>query len=53
MNKDSYKILCLCESTTDGEWPLFLENYLNDLNLGVNFTVIDEGASASNSSIIV
>ncbi|HPT38723.1 MAG TPA: tetratricopeptide repeat protein [Candidatus Omnitrophota bacterium] len=41
--KDAYRILCLGESTTQGEYPRFLEAILNQRNIGIKFSVIDKG----------
>lgn len=46
-NRDSYRILCLGESTTafeDGHsYPRQLETILNNKNLGIKFSVINKG----------
>ena len=41
--KGAYRILCLGESTTAGQYPSFLEQVLNQRNIGVRFSVIDKG----------
>jgi len=55
--KGEYRILCLGESTTadGGEYSYSnqLEAILNNLNLGLKFTVINEGIIAANSSVIL
>ncbi len=51
--KDSYRILCLGESTTQGEYPHFLEQSLNQRNTGVSFSVIDKGRWGTNTSAIL
>ncbi|HTY46019.1 MAG TPA: tetratricopeptide repeat protein, partial [Patescibacteria group bacterium] len=51
--KDTYRILCLGESTTAGAYPAFLEEALNRRNLGTRFTIIDKGMPAINTSVIV
>ncbi|MDD5130626.1 MAG: tetratricopeptide repeat protein [Candidatus Omnitrophica bacterium] len=50
--KGAYRILCLGESTTQREYPQFLEEYLNQRHIGVRFSVIDSGASGTNTAII-
>jgi tetratricopeptide (TPR) repeat protein len=41
--KGSYRIMCLGESTTANAYPPFLEEILNQRNIGVKFSVIDKG----------
>ncbi|MBU4473202.1 MAG: hypothetical protein KJ842_03510, partial [Candidatus Omnitrophica bacterium] len=41
--KGAYRILCLGESTTQGQYPQFLEQVLNQRNIGVRFSVVDKG----------
>lgn len=41
--KDTYRVLCLGESTTMGEYPVYLEEFLNKQNIGKKFSVIDKG----------
>jgi len=54
--KDSYRILCLGESTTafGGEfsYPDQLQNILNKKGLGLDFRVINQGMIGSNSYFI-
>ena len=47
--KDTYLIMCLGESTTARQWPVFLEEFLNKQNIGVNFSVIDKGIPGTNT----
>jgi len=42
-NADEVRILCIGESTTEGEWPPFLESILNKKDNGMNVRVIDKG----------
>jgi len=49
----SYRILCLGESTTQEEYPRFLEEILNQRDIGVKFSVIDKGKAATNTTIIL
>jgi tetratricopeptide (TPR) repeat protein len=51
--KGAYRILCLGESTTQGQYPQRLEQILNQRNAGVRFSVIDKGLYATNSSAIL
>jgi tetratricopeptide (TPR) repeat protein len=51
--KGAYRILCLGESTTAGEYPPFLEQFLNQSNLGVRFGVIDKGRGCTNTRAIL
>ncbi len=51
--KDSYRILCLGESTTAGQYPHILQEILNQSNIGVNFSVIDKGAISTNTTMIL
>jgi tetratricopeptide (TPR) repeat protein len=51
-NKGDYVILCLGESTTDGQWPPFLEEYLERSGIGIDFTVIDKGRMSTNTTEI-
>jgi len=41
--KGAYRILCLGESTTDRQYPFFLEETLNQNSIGIIFSVIDKG----------
>jgi len=41
--RGTYRIMCLGESTTAGQYPPFLEDILNQRNIGIKFSVIDEG----------
>ena len=51
--KGAYRILCIGESTTQGQYPPFLERALNSRNLGIRFSVIDRGLDGTNTSILV
>jgi tetratricopeptide (TPR) repeat protein len=51
--KDSYRILCLGESTTQRQWPPILEDILNQSNIGVKLSVIDKGLSGTTTSVIL
>ncbi|NLB34504.1 MAG: tetratricopeptide repeat protein, partial [Elusimicrobia bacterium] len=51
--KDTYRILCLGESTTAGEWPPFLDKILNQKNIGSSFSVMDKGLAGTNTTRIL
>jgi len=51
--KGAYRIMCLGESTTAGSYPVFLEEILNQRKIGIKFSVIDKGISATNTTLIV
>ena len=51
--KGAYRIICLGESTTAGQYPQFLEEALNQNNIGVSFSVIDKGIVAASTSAIL
>ena len=51
--KGAYRILCLGESTTQGQYPPFLEQALNQRNIGVRFSVVDKGSTGTNTRIIL
>jgi len=51
--KGVYRILCLGESTTAGQYPQPLEKILNERNAGIKFKVIDKGVIATNTSGII
>jgi hypothetical protein len=42
-SKDSYRIICFGESTTQGQYPHFLEEILNQRKIETRFSVIDKG----------
>ena len=48
-----YRILCLGESTTQGQYPHLLDQVLNQRNIGVRFSVIDKGKSNTNTVFIL
>jgi len=51
--KGAYRILCLGESTTQRQYPHFLEQALNSRNIGVRFGVIDKGRAGTDTSGIL
>ncbi|HTZ11685.1 MAG TPA: tetratricopeptide repeat protein, partial [Candidatus Margulisiibacteriota bacterium] len=51
--KGAYRIMCLGESTTAGQYPLFLEEILNSRNIGIKFSVIDKGIVGVKTMAIV
>lgn len=48
-----YRIMCIGESTTSGQYPRFLEEALARRDLGIKATVIDKGLVAANTSFIL
>jgi tetratricopeptide (TPR) repeat protein len=48
-----YRIMCLGESTTQRQYPPYLEEMLNQHNLGIRFSVIDEGMVGTNTPSIL
>ncbi|MCM2266917.1 MAG: tetratricopeptide repeat protein [Elusimicrobiales bacterium] len=51
--KGSYRVMCLGESTTQGQYPPFLEAELNRRGGGTRFSVIDEGRGGTNTDAIL
>ncbi|MCB4792522.1 MAG: tetratricopeptide repeat protein [Elusimicrobia bacterium] len=51
--KQVYRILCLGESTTQGEYPKYLEEVLNNRDIGIRFSVIDKGRQATTTTFIL
>jgi len=51
--KGSYRIMCLGESTTQNQYPPFLEEILNQRNIGIKFSVIDKGVGGISTLDIV
>ena len=51
--KGTYRILCLGESTTQGQWPPFLEEILNQRDIGIQFSVTDKGLGGVTTSTIL
>ncbi|MDD5255918.1 MAG: tetratricopeptide repeat protein [Candidatus Omnitrophica bacterium] len=52
-NKDTYRIICLGESTTQMQYPSYLEESLNRSGAGIRFSVIDKGVAGTNSGVIL
>jgi hypothetical protein len=50
--KGTYRILCLGESTTQGQYPQFLEEVLNQRNIGVRFSIVDKGGGTNTEAIL-
>ncbi|MFA4981439.1 MAG: tetratricopeptide repeat protein [Candidatus Omnitrophota bacterium] len=48
--KGAYRIMCLGESTTAGQYPAFLGEELNRRSAGMKFSVIDKGIAGTNTS---
>jgi len=51
--RGEYRIICLGESTTQGQYPSYLEAVLNQRNIGIKFSVIDKGIAGTNTGFIV
>lgn len=51
--KGAYRIMCLGESTTQDQYPVFLEEILNQCNTGIKFSVIDKGLDGTTTSAIL
>jgi tetratricopeptide (TPR) repeat protein len=51
--KGTYRILCLGESTTQGQYPHLLEQVLNQRNIGVRFSVTDKGKIGTETAFIL
>ena len=51
--KSTYRIFCLGESTTGGQYPPFLEEILNQRNIGIKFSVVDDGTAGLNTATIM
>ena len=51
--KDTYRIMCLGESTTAGQYPIFLQEELDKYNTGIEFSVIDKGVVGVDTSFIL
>jgi len=47
------RIMCLGESTTQNQYPRYLEEILNARNTGIKFSVIDKGVTCSTTGIIL
>ena len=45
--------MCLGESTTQNQYPKFLEQALNRRDIGIHFSVIDKGLAGTNTSLIL
>ena len=50
---DTYRIVCIGESTTQGHYPAFLQKALDRRNIGVTFSVIDKGVAGTNTGMIL
>jgi len=51
--KGACRILCIGESTTQGQYPRFLEQELNRYDTGIRFSVIDAGRGGVSSTYLV
>ena len=48
-----FRIMCIGESTTQSQYPPYLEETLNKRNIGVKISVLDEGLSGTNIGVIL
>ncbi len=51
--KGSYRVMCVGESTTANQYPVFLEEILNQRHAGIRFSVIDKGIVAITTVVIL
>jgi len=51
--KGAYRIMCIGESTTQGQYPALLEQALNRSDTGIRFSVIDRGLAATRTPFLV
>ncbi len=51
--RGEYRIICFGESTTQGQYPSYLEAILNQRKIGIKFSVIDKGIVGTNTGFIV
>ena len=51
--KGTYRIMCIGESTTQKQYPAFLEQALNGKDQGIRVSVIDRGLQAANSTFLL
>ncbi|MDD5195916.1 MAG: tetratricopeptide repeat protein, partial [Candidatus Omnitrophica bacterium] len=51
--KGEFRILCLGESTTQNQYPRYLEEILNQGNLGIKFSVVDGGLAGTSTTAIL
>ncbi|HTY44745.1 MAG TPA: tetratricopeptide repeat protein [Patescibacteria group bacterium] len=52
-HEGTYRIMCLGESTTAGQYPPFLETILNRRHIGIQFSVIDKGRGGTRTPVIL
>lgn len=52
-HKGTFCIVCLGESTTQNQYPSYLEKSLNQNNLGIKFSVIDKGLAGIRTTEIL
>jgi Flp pilus assembly protein TadD len=51
--KGAFRIICLGESTTQNQYPHYLEEVLNQCNIGIKFNVIDKGLTGATTTAII
>ena len=53
MERNSFCIMCIGESTTARQYPHFLSEILNRNSKGIKFSVIDKGVGCTNKTFIL
>jgi tetratricopeptide (TPR) repeat protein len=53
LTRNGIRVLCLGESTTQGQYPRFLEDELNRGSPNVRFSVIDKGLAGTDTGVIL
>ena len=51
--KGSCRIMCLGESTTQAQYPPYLEEIMNKRNIGVKISVLDKGMTSIDTGVIL
>lgn len=51
--RGAYRIMCVGESTTAGDYPFFLERILNQYNIGLKFSVVNCGVPGMTTALIL
>ncbi|MBF0594966.1 MAG: tetratricopeptide repeat protein [Candidatus Omnitrophica bacterium] len=52
-DKNAYRVMCIGESTTQGQYPVYLEEILNRNSRGIHFSVVDKGVGGTDSRFIL
>ena len=51
--RDVYRIICLGESTTAGQYPSYLNEILNQRSSKIKFSLIDKGVTGTHTTAII